>query len=104
MIKVKIRRKENHIQEITLRGHALFAAHGKDIVCSAVSAIIIGGINAIHEMGYLDECEYKVEEGHVEVKIIENPHPTLQVILETLYIQLMSIEESYSSYISIQEV
>ena len=42
MIKVKISKKS-----IEISGHAKYAAHGKDIVCAAVSSITITTVNAI---------------------------------------------------------
>lgn len=104
MIKIIIEKKEDKISRLTITGHALFAKRGKDIVCAGVSAIIIGGINAISEFGLIDYCEYTVEEGRVDMLIKDCLHAELQVILETLHIQLKTIEESYSDYISIQEV
>ena len=104
MIKVVVKRKENHIRKIQTEGHALFDINGKDIVCAGVSAILIGGINAINEMELISLCDYEVDEGKVILNIKDCNHSNLQVILETLYVQLKTIEESYSNYISIQEV
>lgn len=104
MINVCIKREKSHISHISISGHALFAEHGKDIVCAGVSSIIIGGINAIHELGYIELIEYDVKEGEIDVKIKDCFKYELQVILETLCIQLKTIEESYSNYIIIQEV
>ncbi|WP_041138635.1 ribosomal-processing cysteine protease Prp [Beduini massiliensis] len=104
MIKIIVEKKEDKISRLTITGHALFENRGKDIVCAGVSAVAIGGINAIHEFGLIDYCDYTVEEGRVDMLIKDCLHMELQVILETLHIQLKTIEESYFEYISIQEV
>ncbi len=104
MINIIVEKKENKISRLTISGHALFDEHGKDIVCAGVSTIAIGGLNAINEFGLMDYCEYTVDEGHVDMLIKDCVKNELQVILETLYIQFKTIEESYSNYISIQEV
>ena len=104
MINILVKKEENRIQQITVSGHAYYDELGKDIVCSAVTAIIIGGINAIDQANLIECCEYEVEAGFVDLKILNDLNKTLQVILETLYVQFKSIEETYAKYITIQEV
>ena len=41
---IQVEKKEN---SILITGHALFDDYGKDIVCSAVSSIVITTINGI---------------------------------------------------------
>ena len=69
MIKIKIARDEHGISLISMQGHAEYDQYGKDIVCSAASTIIIGGINAIAQLGYLSFISYKVDTGDVELEI-----------------------------------
>lgn len=104
MINIVVEKKEDKISRLSIKGHALFENRGKDIVCAGVSAIVVGGINAINEFGLIDYCEYTIEEGRIDMLIKDCLHSEMQVILETLLIQLKTIEESYSDYISIQEV
>ena len=104
MIKIKIARNEGKIILISMQGHAEYDQYGKDIVCSAASTIIIGGINAIAKLGFISFISYNVDAGNVEVKINNTDINELQVILETLVVQFMSIEESYPKYIQVQEV
>ena len=100
MIKIKIARDEHGISLISMHGHAEYDQYGKDIVCSAASTIIIGGINAIAQLGYLSFISYKVD----ELKINNTECAELQIILNTLLVQFQSIEESYPKYIQVQEV
>ena len=104
MIKIQIAREDEKILSISMQGHADYDQYGKDIVCSAASTIIIGGINAIAKLGYIGFISYKVDAGDVEVKINDTEIENLQIILETLVIQFLSIEESYPKYITVQEV
>ena len=46
MIKISIKKENESIKEIYLKGHALFADYGSDIVCASVSSIVITTINA----------------------------------------------------------
>ena len=104
MIQIKIARDESGISLISMHGHADYAQYGKDIVCSAASTIIIGGINAIAKLGFISFISYNVDAGDVELKINNTKNAELQIILETLVIQFKSIEESYPKYIQVQEV
>lgn len=102
MIKIKIARDEHGISLISMHGHAEYDQYGKDIVCSAASTIIIGGINAIAQLGYLSFISYKVDAGDVELKINNTECAELQIILNTLLVQFQSIEESYPKYIQVR--
>ena len=41
MIKVKVEENNNYISKVTIKGHANYDELGKDIVCAAVSSIVI---------------------------------------------------------------
>lgn len=103
MILVKINRNKDYISSISMKGHAEYDQYGKDIVCSAASAIIIGGINAIAKLGFLEYISYNVEAGNVKLDVIEF-NCDLNIVCETMEIQLLSIAESYPKYIQVQEV
>lgn len=47
MIKIKVKKDEEIIREISINGHALYDDYGKDIVCASVSSIVITTVNAI---------------------------------------------------------
>ncbi len=42
MVKVHVKRNQNHIQEIEVKDHAGYADAGFDLVCAGVSSICIG--------------------------------------------------------------
>ena len=99
MIKVDFVLKNNFYTELTIKGHANYAESGSDIVCSAVSAIGVGGLNAIQKIkGY--EPKYKVNDGFINV--LFETDETSQIIAKTLYVQLKSVEESYGKFIKIK--
>ena len=104
MIKVRLTKNGDCLNKITISGHANYDEFGKDIVCAGVSSILIGGLNAIDQFGLIAKCDYQIEPGNVDVFIKDCLNHELQVILETLVVQLKTIHESYSNYISIQEV
>lgn len=101
MIKVLISNRNNEIVDIEISGHAESNVHGRDLVCAGVSSVAIGTLNAIEELTY-QSCEMKMEDGFVSIKVIQNSK-TLQIILQTLLIQLKTIEFNYSKYIKIKK-
>ena len=58
MITVSYSKNNEIISLIEVTGHALFAPKGQDIVCSAVSSIMIGGLNNLKRA-----AEYKIVNG-----------------------------------------
>ena len=81
------------------KGHANAGPYGSDLVCAAVSAITIGGINALEGT---DRFQYLLEEGHA--KVIFQKEPSLKDIhvLETLECQLESLAESYPDKVRLE--
>jgi len=47
MIKVEITKKDGIIEKIIVKGHANYSEYGKDIVCAAVSSLVLCTINGI---------------------------------------------------------
>lgn len=108
MIEVRILTQKKKIKAMQASGHALFARHGKDLVCAGVSAVLIGGFNAVILALGEDSSRFQVEmgEGEASLTLHDVDDRRVQVILETLEIQLKTIEEGYSKYINVikQEV
>ena len=73
---------------------------GKDIVCSAVSCSSVGALNALENpKGF----KIVIEDGYLELRNICDITKHDQIVIETLIIQLKSIEESYPKYIKVVE-
>ena len=83
---------------IESKGHANYDEAGKDLVCSAVSAIIIGGFNALND----DEAEeIIVEKGYAKCTITGEISDHDVNVLDTILIQLLTIEKSYPKFIKV---
>lgn len=102
MIKVILKKTNNMITSISITGHANSGEYGNDLVCAGVSAVAIGVCNTISEKGFLSNnaCLIEVDSGNIKIEVRETSQ-TLQVILETLEISLLSVQENYSKYIQI---
>lgn len=101
MIIVNIKKNSNkEICQIEASGHAEFDEKGKDIVCSAVSAILIGGLNSINN---IDNYDILKKEGYLSLKLKENISNTYEdkIVLNTIYIQLKTVENGYKKFIKI---
>ena len=97
MIKIVIKRdvSSQKIISIEVKGHANSAEYGKDLVCAAVSTVMTGGMNALKDKEY----DFKLEEGHIYVKALDIPSDYDSVVLKTMEVQLMTIEESDHKYV-----
>ena len=100
MIKITFLEKDNKIVRIKASGHALFAEKGKDIVCSAVSAILVGGCNALtNHKNY----QIVIESGNLTIDTMDNLNKNDEIVMRTILTQLMTIEDSYKAFISISK-
>ncbi|MBR2587760.1 MAG: ribosomal-processing cysteine protease Prp [Bacilli bacterium] len=94
MIKVKISKKS-----IEVSGHAKYAAHGKDIVCAAVSSITITTVNAILKFDE-NAINYKEDNGYLKIDILKNNKAT-KLLLENMIELLEELEKQYEKNIKI---
>jgi uncharacterized protein YsxB (DUF464 family) len=107
MIRVDIlRNSDRFICGFTVSGHADYDVPGKDIVCSGVSAVTIGTVNAVEALLQLD-LNPIVESGYLAVEVPETTDQhtfhSSQLLLESMVIMLQGIESSYQTYITMNE-
>lgn len=100
MVKAKFYKKNNSYLGVELKGHADYDVEGKDIVCAAISSVVIGGLNAISEINKFD---VKIEKGYVLARSKETLNEHDRVVIETIKIQLETIKESNPKYLMIEE-
>ena len=99
MIKVEIK-ETDVIEEIIIKGHAMYDEYGKDIVCASGASIAITTVNAILR---IDDSAIKYEEsdGYLDIKI--NKH---DIITDKLIINMIDLfeelKEKYSKHIEIR--
>lgn len=108
MIRISVKRyPDGTIAEYSITGHARYAGHGQDIVCSAVSGISIGMYNAIE---LLLGIELPVRQGKsgeltcwVPSDIPVDKRDKLQLLLEAMIISLGEIKKEYGSHVKLTE-
>ncbi|HHV12244.1 MAG TPA: ribosomal-processing cysteine protease Prp [Clostridiales bacterium] len=107
MINVSIyKNAENLITGFKLSGHAKFSEHGSDVVCSAVSALVINTINSI-ESFTSDQFELEQDEktGMMEFHVASPMSSNANLLLSSLALGLQGVVDEYSSkYIKINQV
>jgi len=99
MIKVTIAKTKDIYQEVEVNGHANSAPHGEDLVCAAVSAILIGGVNAIK-----DDHSYQIKllEGHASIKLVGESNEHDNIVIETIVTSLKAVAENNEKYVRIK--
>ncbi|MBQ9765821.1 MAG: ribosomal-processing cysteine protease Prp [Lachnospiraceae bacterium] len=103
MIKVTFFHDSNDvIKGFKLNGHAEYGEYGKDIVCSAVSALTVNTVNSIEHFTK-DKFSCKNKSGHLEFELKSSASSSdTQLLLHSLKLGLQAIEKDYSTeYISV---
>jgi uncharacterized protein YsxB (DUF464 family) len=100
MIKVCIVSKKGEFASLEVKGHAESAPYGKDLVCAAISAITVGGLNALSD----DQKKYKVsiDQGHVYLEALEPLSSHDQIVITTIITQIESVAESSKDYVTLE--
>ncbi len=100
MIKVKVTFQKDDIKAIHISGHAQSGEYGRDLVCAGVSAVVIGGLNALERH---DDFNIEVADGLVSVKAKTLLQTHDQIVLETILTSLQTIQQNYRKYIKISQ-
>ncbi|MDF2541666.1 MAG: hypothetical protein K0S47_1384 [Herbinix sp.] len=98
MIKVAIyKNAENMITGFSLSGHADYAEYGSDVVCAAVSALVINTINSIENFtSDKFRLEQDEKKGYIEFQVVSDLSSNASLLLNSLALGLHGIQEEYS--------
>ncbi len=99
MIKVKVEKKDTNYTKISVLGHAMYEDYGKDIVCSAVSSIVITTINGIISLNK-DSLNYRISKKGMTIIVNSNDRIT-QVLINNMINLLKELENDYKDFIQI---
>ena len=94
---IQVEKKEN---SILITGHALFDDYGKDIVCSAVSSIVITTINGILKIDK-SAIKYDNKDG-IKIQVLKKDKITLGLI-DNMMDLLNELSDKYPKNIKIKE-
>ena len=100
MIKITASRNNGKITSLTVKGHANSAPHGEDLVCAAVSSILVGGCNALSNPNCF---AIKLEEGNASVTELSHANEHDYEVLEVMLVQFKSVEETSAKFLKVIE-
>ncbi len=83
----------NKITSLEVKGHAGSGPYGHDLVCAAVSGVVLGGLNNLLDGD--DHYKSEVKEGYVYLEALKEVSEHDQIVLETIEKQIESIATSY---------
>ena len=106
MTTVQVRRDENGVCGLKVKGHAGYAEEGSDIVCSGVSAITqTAAMGIIEVLGI--SAGLDISDGNLYLilpdDITDADFEKASIILDTMAMGLRSIAATYGDYINISE-
>ena len=93
MIHITFIDKNGKFYSLEVKGHAGSGPYGHDLVCAAVSAIVLGGLNNLQD----GDNQYKseVKEGYVYLETLKEVSIHDEIVLETIEKQIESVATSY---------
>lgn len=100
MITVKIEKEKQIFKSVQVLGHAMYDEYGKDIVCSAVSSIVITTINAILSFDNKSITYLSSSKG-LSIKILKEDRIT-QTLIRNMTRMLRELETKYKDYIVVK--
>jgi uncharacterized protein YsxB (DUF464 family) len=104
MIKALFKKVSGNLVSFNIEGHAEFDEYNRDIVCSAVSAISYTIVNGITEVVNVS-AECHVKDGYANLSIEDQSEEDIekcQVLMKTMLLGLISMEENYGDYIKVK--
>lgn len=97
MIQVQTIKENGHYKKFMISGHAGYADEGEDIVCAAVSALVINTINSIEEFTE-DAFTCDCSEGMIQNwEFTSSVSPETELLMDALMLGLANIQKSYGS-------
>ncbi len=98
MIRFTVWKSGDQYREFESRGHAGFADSGEDIICSAVSALVINAVNSIEK--FTDdafELEQAEDGGYLRVRFPEGLGEKACLLMDSLILGISSVQADYGN-------
>ena len=101
MIDVYIRKSDAHYVGFYITGHANYAERGKDIVCAAVSALVITLENSLRELSDVPVMTKQYVSDENERTLIPVPSNTTDLLFEYFRIGIEGVQESFPDNVTL---
>ena len=98
MIIVSVRKKDGKYDTIKVDGHAGYSDFGTDIVCAAVSMLVINTFNSIEEFTD-DAVKIKANDkgGHLELTFKNAPSEKATLLIDSMLFGLQQVSKQYGN-------
>ena len=100
MIRINVTTKSGSYVELESAGHAGAGEEGHDIVCAAVSALIINAVNSIERFTD-DPFTEDSGDGYVRIRFEGPNSPEAKLLMDSLVFGLTQIREDCQDYLKV---
>nr|WP_330377493.1 ribosomal-processing cysteine protease Prp [Cellulosilyticum ruminicola] len=107
---MNIYQRDLHVYRLRFDGHAGYAEHGEDIVCAAVSMLVINTINSIEKFTSepIQERQVNNEQGVIDIEFPRRKQGEVnmdaELLIKSMINGLETVREMYGEkYIQIQK-
>ena len=101
MIRITLIQKEDELEQIKLKGHAMYDDYGKDIVCAGVSSILTTTVNAI--LKFSKEAITFEDQNDEFVLTINQKDEITKKLIANMVELFYELEDSYPKNITIRK-
>ena len=96
MITITVKKRKGTYLELISKGHAGYAEEGQDIVCAAVSVLIINTVNSL-EAFTDDKFAAREDHGIVELILEGSVSDKTTLLLDSMILGLRDIQTQYGN-------
>ena len=96
MITITVKKRNGNYLEFVSKGHAGYAEEGQDIVCAAVSALIITTVNSLGKFTD-DKFDVQEKDGFVSIHFRNDLSERGMLLMDSLLLGLTEIAGSYNN-------
>ena len=101
MISVEVKKNGNgKYVGFSVKGHAGYDIHGKDIVCSAISMLVINTVNSLEK---LTDAKFRCDtdkSGKIILEFQDEVSPEAELLVDSMILGVESVVEQYGkSYV-----
>ncbi|MBQ8306157.1 MAG: ribosomal-processing cysteine protease Prp [Blautia sp.] len=100
MIRINVTKKSGSYVDFESAGHAGAGEEGHDIVCAAVSALIINAVNSIERFTD-DAFTEESKDGYVRIRFDGPNSPGARLLMDSLVFGLEQIREDCRDYLKV---
>ena len=96
MITITVKKRNGNYLEFVSKGHAGYAEEGQDIVCAAVSVLIITTVNSLEKFTD-DKFDVQEKDGFVSIHFRNDLSERGMLLMDSLLLGLTEIAGSYNN-------